>query len=57
MHSTPTKWGKWLHLAEYWYNTSYYSSLGRTPFQVLYGYPPNHYGIGANDCALPDLAD
>lgn len=57
MHSTPTKWGTWLHLAEYWYNTSYYSSLGRTPFQVLYGYPPNHYGIGANDCALPDLAD
>jgi hypothetical protein len=40
VHHTPTKWKLWLSLAEFWYNTSFHSSLGCTPFKVLYGYDP-----------------
>ncbi|XP_019163484.1 PREDICTED: uncharacterized protein LOC109159828 [Ipomoea nil] len=36
----PASWGKWLHLAEWWYNTNYHSALKCTPFQALYGYTP-----------------
>lgn len=38
VHSCPTRWLSWLSLAEYWYNTSCHSSLGRSPFEALYGY-------------------
>lgn len=34
-------WFKWLSLAEWWYNTSYHSTIGTTPFEALYGYPPH----------------
>lgn len=34
---TPTKWVAMLPWAEYWYNTSYQSSAGMTPFKVVYG--------------------
>lgn len=37
---TPRKWYHWLSLAEWWYNTSYHTSLNLTPFQALYGFPP-----------------
>ncbi|PKI74759.1 hypothetical protein CRG98_004868, partial [Punica granatum] len=36
----PSMWAKWVSLAEWWYNTSYHSSTGRTPFEALYGFPP-----------------
>jgi hypothetical protein len=36
----PKKWLSWLSVAEWWYNTSYHSSLQSTPFEALYGYPP-----------------
>ena len=45
VHASPKKWSQWLPLAEYWYNTNYHSALGRTPFQVLYGYTPHHLGV------------
>jgi hypothetical protein len=36
----PKKWAEWLPAAEWWYNSSYHSSLKTTPFEALYGYPP-----------------
>lgn len=45
----PSKWKHWLSLEEYWYDTSYHTSLKRTPFKVLYGYRPNHPGLNFSD--------
>jgi hypothetical protein len=45
IHSCPHRWLKWLSLAEYWYNTSEHSTLGKSPFPVLYGRSPCHFGI------------
>ena len=32
------KWLQWLHLTEWWYNTTYHTSAKMTPFQELYSY-------------------
>ncbi|XP_076946902.1 uncharacterized protein LOC143618677 [Bidens hawaiensis] len=36
----PHTWVKWVATAEWWYNTSFHSSLGCTLFEALYGYRP-----------------
>jgi hypothetical protein len=36
----PRKCNSQLSMAEWWYNTSYHTSLKLTPFQALYGFPP-----------------
>jgi len=36
----PRQWKAWLAQAEFWYNTTFHSSLGCTPFRALYGYDP-----------------
>jgi len=56
VHACPTKWSKWLSVAEYWYNTSHHSALGRSPFAVLYGQEPRHFGISLETVALPELS-
>jgi hypothetical protein len=47
---------KWLSLAEFWYNTSFHSALGRSPFEALYGHSPRHMGIpSVNVSSASDL--
>lgn len=36
-NAAPSKWFDWLHLAEFWYNTTWHSALKQSPFYVLYG--------------------
>ncbi|KAM0887617.1 hypothetical protein ACQ4PT_028880 [Festuca glaucescens] len=48
IHANPTHWKKWLPVAELWYNSSFHSTIGVSPFQALYGYEPN-FG------AIPDI--
>ncbi|KAL4181718.1 hypothetical protein AMTRI_Chr12g272450 [Amborella trichopoda] len=38
--SQPKNWAKWLTWAKFYYNTSWYSSIGRTSFEEVYGWPP-----------------
>ncbi|PNX62095.1 hypothetical protein L195_g060987, partial [Trifolium pratense] len=30
-------WSSWIAWAEYWHNTTYHVSIGKTPFEVVYG--------------------
>lgn len=56
IQACPHKWISWLSLAEFWYNTTYHSALGKSPFEVLYGYPPKHFGITVDThCQVPEL--
>jgi hypothetical protein len=41
VHDNPQHWLRWLPLAEFWYNSSYHSVLGISPFKALYGCEPN----------------
>ena len=36
----PHQWASWLPLAEFWFNSSFHTSLQLTPFEALYGFPP-----------------
>nr|GEY83971.1 hypothetical protein [Tanacetum cinerariifolium] len=39
----PKEWANWIALAEYWYNTSYHTAINNTPFQVVFGQPPQKH--------------
>jgi hypothetical protein len=55
-NAIPTKWYDWLHLAEFWYNTSWHSALQQSPFYVLYGQSPRQLGIDASAaCSVVSL--
>lgn len=55
IQSSPSKWSDWLYLAEFWYNSSYHSAVQTTPFEILYGYGPTHFGFTMDDCAVSEL--
>jgi hypothetical protein len=58
VQACPTKWRRLLALVEYWYNTSYHSSLQLTPFEVLYGHQPRQVDIGLWDTSeVPELQE
>ncbi|GAU30089.1 hypothetical protein TSUD_392450 [Trifolium subterraneum] len=40
VHDQPKRWGKYIHWAEWHYNTAIHTSTGYSPFQVVYGKPP-----------------
>jgi transposase InsO family protein len=50
VHACPNRWSSWLSLAEYWYNSSPHSALGRSPFEV-YGCQPRHLGLEGSTCS------
>jgi hypothetical protein len=47
VHHSPKQWKHWLPLAELWYNSTFHSSIGCSPFRALYGYDPN-LGVFSN---------
>jgi hypothetical protein len=49
-------WSSWLSLAEFWYNTIFHSTIGRSPFEAMYGRPPRHLGLSfPQPVASPNL--
>ena len=40
VYDQPKQWKTWLPLAELWYNSSYHSAIGCSPFKALYGHEP-----------------
>jgi hypothetical protein len=52
------KWLQWLHLVEWWYNSTYHTSAKMTPFQSLYGYqPPSWKELATNQRKVASLKD
>ncbi|PNX82349.1 Ty3/gypsy retrotransposon protein, partial [Trifolium pratense] len=53
----PKSWSHWLPWAEYWYNTTYHISIGKTPFEVVYGRsPPNIVRFLSNETKVAAVA-
>ena len=56
VNEQPKKWAKWLHWAEFSYNTSPRLLIKMTPFQALYGrVPPHVVRIGHQQMAVDSL--
>lgn len=54
----PRQWYKYLHLAEFWYNTSFHTTINMSPFKSLYGRdPPNMFDYLASSATKPSVDD
>jgi hypothetical protein len=42
------RWAQWISLTEFRYNTSFHTSIGRSPFEALYGHPPRYFGFSSD---------
>jgi len=54
---SPHKWVQWLPLAEWWYNTTFHTTIKATSYEILYGQPsPIHlsYLPGESNIELVD---
>jgi transposase InsO family protein len=54
----PRSWLQWLPWAEFYYNSSFQTAIGVTPFQVVYGRPPPsliQYETGLTKVAAVDV--
>jgi hypothetical protein len=49
VHDDPKQWRKWLPLAELWYNSTFHSALGCSPFCAVYGTDPNFAALPVSD--------
>ena len=50
------RWLQWLHLVEWWYNSTYHTSAKMTPFQAFYGYaPPRWKELVLGDAKVPSV--
>jgi transposase InsO family protein len=54
VHACPSKWSKWLATAEFWYNTSERSTIGRSPYEALYCYPPRFMAVPDTSHSEPE---
>ena len=49
----PKNWSLWLPLAEWWFNTHFHNSIGKTPYEVVYSQsPPLHLPYLPGECAV-----
>lgn len=59
IQDNPKQWRLWLPLAELWYNSSFHSSIGCSPFKALYGHEPNLGAMPADSTdpssPIPDM--
>jgi hypothetical protein len=49
VQDNPKHWRRWIAMAEFWYNSSYHTAIGCSPFKALYKVDPN-FG------AMPNLS-
>lgn len=53
----PKTWSHWIPWAEFWYNSTFHVSIGKTPFEVVYGrQPPNIIRFLSNETKVAAVA-
>ena len=53
----PKHWSYWVPWAEYWYNTTFHVSIGRSPFEAVYGrQPPKLLRFLSNETKVATVA-
>ncbi|WVZ52625.1 LOW QUALITY PROTEIN: hypothetical protein U9M48_003668 [Paspalum notatum var. saurae] len=58
VHESPHQWKSWLSLAELWYNSTFHTSLGCSPFKALFGYDPNlGFSVRISSSTPPAVAE